>query len=96
MNITRIMGGNKGDEGPAGIILQWKHHWTKLNLVNLIPHGIFTLQVPRGGGGVNSTNPQENPIRVVYVQFFLNTAKLLYNCRSHAKGESQEFKIEEL
>ena len=25
-----------------------------------------------------------------------NRAKLIYNCRSHAKGDSQEFKIEEM
>ena len=47
-------------------------------------------------GGVDSTNPLENPLGVVFVQFVLNQAKLLYNCRSHAKGESQEFKIEEI
>jgi len=27
---------------------------------------------------------------------FLDPAKLIYNCRSHAKGDSQEFKIEEI
>ena len=57
-------------------------------------YGIFTLQVPRGG--VDSTNPLENPLSIVFVQFFFNPAKLIYNCRSHAKGDSQKFKIEEI
>ena len=70
------------------------YDFANISLINPIPHGIFTLQVPRGG--VDSTNPLENPLRVVFVQFFFNPAKLLYNCRSHAKGDSQELKIEEI
>ena len=38
----------------------------------------------------------ENPLWVVFVQFFFNPAKLTYKFRSHAKGHSQEFKIEEI
>ena len=40
--------------------------------------------------------PIENPLGVVFVQFFLIPAKLIYNCRSHAKGQSQKFKIERI
>ena len=68
-------------------LVYWK------SLFNPITHGIYTLQVPQG---VDSTNPLENPLMVVCVQFFKNPVKLLYNCRSHGKGESQEFKIEEI
>ena len=62
-------------------------------VVNPIPHGIFNLQVLRGG---NSTNPLENPLRVVFVQFFFNPAKDIYNFRSNAKGDGQECKVEEI
>ena len=48
------------------------------------------------GGGVDSTPPIENHLRVVFVQFFLIPAKVIYNCRSHAKGNSQKFKIERI
>ena len=61
-------------------------------LINPIPHGIFNLQVPRGG----FHPPLKNPLRVVFVNKNLIPAKVLYNCRSHAKGESQEVKIEEI
>ena len=44
-------------------------------------------------GGGDSTPHIENPQGVVFVQFFI-PAKLMYNCRSHAKGQSQNFKIE--
>ena len=37
--------------------------------------------------------PMENPLWVVFVKI---PAKLIYNCRSHAKGDSQKFEIEEL
>ena len=78
---------------PAVVMLQETKIYRK-GTINPNAYGIFTLQVPRGG--VDSTNPLENPLRVVFVQFFFNPAKTIYNCRSHAKGESQEFKIEEI
>ena len=55
-----------------------------------------TYSLFRCHGGVDSTNPLENPLRVVFVQNVFNPDKVIYNCRSHAKGESQEFKIEEI
>ena len=64
-----------------------------LLLLNPITHGIFTLQVPRGGG---FHQPPGKPPKGCFCPIFFNPAKLLYNCRSHAKGESQEFKIEEI
>ena len=47
----------------------------------------------RGGG---FPQPTGKPLRVVFFQFFFHPAKLIFNCRSHAKGDSQEFKIEEI
>ena len=57
-------------------------------------HGLFRFPLPRGG--VESTPPIENPLGVVFVQFFLIPAKFIYNCRSHARGNSQKFKIVEI
>ena len=45
------------------------------------------IQMSGATGGVDSTPP---------VQFFKIPAKLIYNCRSHAKGHSQKFKIERI
>ena len=42
--------------------------------------------------GVDSTIPMENPSSLVFVQFFSNPAKLVYNCRSHAKGDSSKLR----
>ena len=56
---------------------------------------------PRGSelsgfyGGADSVPPMENPFMGCFCQF-LNQAKLIYNYRSHAKGDSQNFKIEEV
>ena len=56
--------------------------WTKNNL-RAFPQG-----------GLDSTPTIENPLGVVFVQFFSIPAKLMYNCRSHAKLHSQKFKID--
>ena len=47
-------------------------------------------------GGADSAPPMENPFMSCFCQFFLYQAKLIYNYRSHAKGDSQNFKIEEV
>ena len=48
------------------------------------------------GGGGDSTPPMKNPLWVVFVQFFFKPAKLIYNFSSHANGDCQKFKIEEV
>ena len=44
---------------------------------------------------MTGTTPWKNPLWAVCVNF-LTPAKLINNCRSHAKGDSQKFKIEEM
>ena len=48
------------------------------------------------GGGADSAPPMENPFMGCFCPFFLSQAKLIYIYRSHAKGDSQNFKIEEV
>ena len=59
--------------------------------LTLFPTAYF---IYRCHGGLDSTPPMKNPLRVVFVQYFFKLAKLIYNCRSHAKGDSQKFIIE--
>ena len=61
--------------------------------VNPISHGIFKCHVP-WGGGYSSTPIQKKPRGCFCPIFFLIPAKLIYNCRSHAKRHSQKLKIE--
>ena len=44
----------------------------------------------------DSAPPMENPLMGCFCQKMLNQAKLIYIYRSHAKGDSQNFKIEEV
>ena len=62
--------------------------------LNPISHGILKCQVPQGGG--DSVPPVENPLGFVCVQIFPIPAKLMYNCRSQAKGQRQKSKIERI
>ena len=56
--------------------------------VNPITKGVGILWVP--------APPMENPCMGCFFNFFVNQSKLIYNYRSHAKGDSQNFKIEEV
>ena len=66
--------------------LKFKH------ILNPISNGIFKYQVPWGWGGFHPH--YRKPPRDCFFRFFFIPAKLIYNCRSHARGHSQKFKIE--
>ena len=55
---------------------------------------LYINAISHGGRGVDSNPPMKNTLRIVFIQFVFNPAKLMYNCRSHTKRDRQKFKIE--
>ena len=59
-------------------------------------HSIFTIKNTDHPWAWNSLALMCKTLHWLFLSFFLNTAKRIPHCRSHAKGNSQKFRIEEM